>query len=127
MQVRPVILQSDDQLVGLLRGRRAALGLSQGDLEHRVGWLDSYCAKLEAPHRNYGKRIASLFTHALFDWLTGLGLTLVLMDAEQAEQLAAASTAPALDQARPAARAKFDAKRPAVVVTEMRTRVRVVA
>ena len=44
-----------------------------------AGWNDAYCAKLEAPHRNYGKRIASLFTHALFDWLTALGLTLVLM------------------------------------------------
>lgn len=102
MAVRPVIVQSDESVAGLLRGRRQALGITQQELDDRIGWADGYCAKVEAPSRaahegssrGYGRRVIWGFTHALGWWLESLGLCMVIMDRESAEALIAASDAP---------------------------------
>lgn len=94
MAVRPVCITSEDSLVGLLRGRRLALGISQQALDDRLGFPDAYTAKLESPNRTFGRRVAWGLSSFLFYWLEGLGLTLVLMDKAQADALISGSDAP---------------------------------
>jgi hypothetical protein len=94
MAVRPVIIRDEDALVALLRGRRQALGISQQELDDRVGWPDCYCAKVESPGRSFGKRVAWGVSVFLAYWLEALGLALVVMDKVQADALIAASTDP---------------------------------
>lgn len=94
MAVRPVIVTTEDGMAALLRGRRESLGIAQQELDCRVGWPDGYCAKVEAPHRGYGRRVAWGISHLLAYWLEALGLALVVMDRAQAEALVAASTDP---------------------------------
>lgn len=91
MAVKPVQITSESGLIGLLRGRRQALGISQQALDDRLGFADGYVAKLEAPERSYGRRVAWGLSTFLFYWLEGLGLALVVMDKAQAEALVAAS------------------------------------
>lgn len=81
-------------MAALLRGRRESLGIPQQVLDDRIGWPDGYCAKVEAPHRGYGKRVIWGLSAFLGYWLESLGLTLVVMDKAQAEALIAASTDP---------------------------------
>jgi len=94
MAVKPVRIESESSLVSLLRGRRLALGISQQSLDDSLGFPDAYVAKLEAPNRTYGRRVAWGLSTFLFYWLEGLGLTLVLMDKTQADALIAGSDAP---------------------------------
>lgn len=94
MAVRPVIIRDEESLVGMLRGRRQALGVSQQELDDRIGWPDCYCAKAESPSRSYGRRVAWGISAFLAYWLESLGLTLVLMDKAQADALIAGSDAP---------------------------------
>lgn len=91
---RPTTIRSEDQLTGLLRGRRQALGWTQPELDDRIGFPDGYSAKLEAPNRSYGRRAVWGIAASLADWLQGLGLVLVLMDAKSAEAMIQASTDP---------------------------------
>lgn len=93
MAVKPVIISDEGVLVGLLRGRRQALGISQGELDDRLGWPDGYSAKAEAPERKYGRRVAWGISSFLSYWLEGLGLSLVLMDKAEAEAMVASSRA----------------------------------
>ena len=93
MRVRPVAIRSEDQLVELLRGRRIDLGLSQDEATFQAGFPDAYVAKLEAPHRKYGKAAVRFIAHSLAPWLEVLGLRLVLMDTATADELIAASEA----------------------------------
>lgn len=90
--MRPVIFSDEDALVGLLRGRRMALGISQQELDDRIGCPDGYLAKLEAPHRSYGRRAAWGITQTLTWWLESLGLALVVMSKADADRLIAEST-----------------------------------
>lgn len=102
MAVRPAIITDERTLVALLRGRREALGISQQELDDRINWPDGYCAKTEAAgraqqeggSRGYGRRVAWGIATTLGWWLESLGLTLVLMDREQANALIAGSDAP---------------------------------
>ncbi len=94
MAIRPVAIDDEAQLVALLRGRRLALNISQQSLDDRLGFPDAYVAKLEAPDRAYGRRVAWGLSKFLFFWLEGLGLSLVVMDKAQADALIAASTDP---------------------------------
>lgn len=103
MSVRPEIITSEDRLVGLLRGRRQAMGHSHASLDDVIGWSEGYTSKIEAPHRTYGKRAIWGLTAALNDWLQGLGLALVLMDAADARRLCAESAAPEMTEACPRA------------------------
>lgn len=91
MAVRPAIIRDEESLIGILRGRRQALGISQQDLDDRIGWPDCYCAKAESPSRSYGRRVLWGLSAFLAYWLESLGLTLVVMDKVQAEALIAAS------------------------------------
>jgi predicted amidohydrolase len=91
MTVRPVIIRDEDSLVSLLRGRRQALGISQQELDDRIGWPEAYCAKVEAPGRKYGKRVLWGLSVFLAYWAESVGLAFVLMDKAQAEALIAAS------------------------------------
>lgn len=94
MAVKPVIIGDEGILVGLLRGRRQALGISQDALNDRAGLTDGYIAKLEAPERTYGRRAAWGIAQTLVWWLESLGLCLVLMDKESAQRLIGESDAP---------------------------------
>jgi hypothetical protein len=94
LPMRPTPIASEEQLIALLRGRRVELGQTQADLDFCIGWSDGYSAKVEAPDRSYGRRAAWGIADSLKDWLQGLGLKLVLMDAVQADALAAASEEP---------------------------------
>lgn len=96
MAMRPVMVRTEDQLVGLLRGRRVDAGLSHAQLDDRIGWADGYASKVEAPHRRYGRRLFMFFTDLADELLQGLGLALVLMDRDEATQLCAASEATAI-------------------------------
>ena len=89
--MRPVIISDENQLVGLLRGRRLDLGISQQSLDDRIGWPDAYCAKVESPQRTYGRRVAWGISTFLAFWLESLGLALVVMPKAQADALIAAS------------------------------------
>lgn len=92
MGIRPVIIVDENQLVGLLRGRRLKLGLSQGQVDHLVGWPDAYCPKVEAPDRRYGRRVVWGLATALNALLQRAGLALVLMERTEADaHLAGAS------------------------------------
>lgn len=105
MGVRPTVIRDEDQLAQLLRGRRQALDISQAELDHSIGWPDSYTAKVEAParsfrkdgRRGYGRRVAWGLSTLLFNWLDSLGLTLVLVDRATAERLEAESDDPPMD------------------------------
>lgn len=99
MPVKPMILLHEDQLVGALRSRRMTAGISAEELDHRIGWPDAYTSKLEAPHRRYGRRALWGIAESLTVWLQGLGLALVLMDAEQAAALVAESEDPEIGDA----------------------------
>lgn len=70
------------------------MGLSQQEFDDLIGWPDGYLAKLEAPDRRYGKRIAWGFSQFLFYWLEALGLTLLLVTKEQAAAYIAESEDP---------------------------------
>lgn len=104
MAVRPVILTSDEQVPALLRGRRQALGISQQELDDRIGCADGYIAKLESGTRarqeggtrGYGRGAIWGFTKTLSWWLESLGLCMVIMDRETADALIARSDAPDL-------------------------------
>ena len=91
MAVKPIVVRDESSLVGLLRGRREALGIPQQELDDRIGWPDGYCAKAEAPERTYGRRVAWGISNFLAYWLESLGLALVVMDRAQADALIAAS------------------------------------
>lgn len=97
--VRPCIVRSEDELVGKLRGRRLALGMTQAELNDRIGFPDSYVGKLEAPNRSFGRRAAWGIAASLSDWLDGLGLCLVLMTKDRAAALVADATGADLDAA----------------------------
>lgn len=120
MRVRPVLIRSEDQLIGLLRGRREALGLSQAELDDLVGWAPAYTSKVEAPHRRYGRRLFIFLTGLADEWLEALGLGLVLMDRKDAEALTSAD-APAISDARAMAYAKRS--RDGGVIYERRARI----
>jgi transcriptional regulator with XRE-family HTH domain len=96
MGVKPVVLTSRDQVAAVLRGRRLALGLTQDELNDKIGMTDGYMPKLEAPNRSYGR---SVISETLFWWLKSLGLAIVVMDRAQAEALVASSTEPAIEAA----------------------------
>jgi hypothetical protein len=100
---RPVEVRSEEQVVGLLRGRREAMGWTQPELDDRIGFPDGYSAKLEAPERGYGRRAVWGIAASLADWLEGLGLCLVIMDRASAKALIEASTdpEPALSEHQP--------------------------
>lgn len=108
MTVKPVMIEHEDTLVAMLRGRREALGWSQSRLDDRVAWADGYCSKVEAPHRKYGRRVIWGLMDTVSEWAQALGLCLVLMDRKQAELLIAQSTAPPIDEAHPQAYAGRD-------------------
>lgn len=91
MAVKPVIIRDEESLIATLRGRRQALGVSQQELDDRIGWPDCYCAKAESPSRSYGRRVLWGLSAFLAYWLESLGLTLVLMDKTQADALIAGS------------------------------------
>lgn len=114
MSVRPVIIRDEDCLAALLRGRREALGISQGDLDHKVGWPDGYTAKVEAPNRGFGRRVAWGLSHLLAYWLEALGLALVVMDRTQAAALIEASTDPEMTSVTHRVYPGRDRKRPVV-------------
>lgn len=103
MRAKPVIVRNEQELASLLRGRREALGMPQDALDHRVGWAESYCAKVEAPNRRYGKRVLWGMSDLLNDWLEALGLALVIMPRADAEALIASCDAPDLTTATPRA------------------------
>ena len=119
MGLKPEVLRSEDHAAGLLRGRREALGLSQGDLNDAIGLTDGYLAKLESPNRAFGKRA---FTQSGLDWAQALGLAVVLMDREQAAALVAASTEPPLTTAPPRAYGGRTQARTPVRRTQVRMR-----
>jgi len=90
MRIRPMVILCEDQLIAVLRGvREATPGLTQPEADFRAGFPDGYIAKLEAPHRRYGRKAAQFLWASLTPWLEVLGLRLVLMDAEQARALVA--------------------------------------
>lgn len=91
MPVRPVVIRDEDQLTALLRGRRIELRIPQQELDDRINWPDGYTAKVEAPHRKYGRRVAWGLSTFLSYWVESLGLALVLMDKSEADALVAAS------------------------------------
>lgn len=99
MAVRPTLIRNEDTLIGLLRGRRQALGMSQAEVDERIGWAPAYCSKAEAPHRRYGRRVFACLSNLLDEWLEGLGLALVLMDRDEATELCASSEATAIAEA----------------------------
>lgn len=120
MRVRPVLIRDEDQLIGLLRGRREAMGWSQAEIDDRIGWAAAYTSKVEAPHRRYGRRLFMFMTGLADEWLEALGLGLVLMDRKDAEALAGADV-PAISDARAMAYAKRS--RDGGVIHERRMRV----
>jgi hypothetical protein len=105
MGVRPTVIRNEDQLAQLLRGRRLALDISQAELDHRIGWPESYTAKVEAParagandgRRGYGRRVIWGLSMLLVNWADSLGLALVLMAREDAERFERESDEPPMD------------------------------
>ncbi len=65
--------RSYSEMVWLLVQRRMVLGLTQLDLDARIGWGDGMTSKLEIPHTQEG-RVAGPGT--LKDWLQALGVGL---------------------------------------------------
>jgi hypothetical protein len=102
MAVRPTLIRNEDTLIGLLRGRRQALGMSQAEVDERIGWAPAYCSKAEAPHRRYGRRVFACLSNLLDEWLEGLGLALVLMTATKPLHFARRPKPPPLPRPTPA-------------------------
>ncbi len=121
MKVRPVLIRDEDQLVGLLRGRREALGLSQAELDDRIGWAPAYTSKVEAPHRRYGRRLFIFLTGLADELLEALGLGLVLMDRKDAIALCEGADGPDMTDAKALAYAGRDRARG--LISERRVRV----
>lgn len=93
MSARPIIITDETRLIARLRGRRQALGISQQALDDSIGCAEGYVAKVEAPGRRYGRRVAWGLSGVLFWWLETLGLCLVLMDRREALSLTGPETA----------------------------------
>jgi hypothetical protein len=70
-----------------MTARRYALGLSQADVDHFVGWPDSYCEKLERSGVRGGRNIGAL---SLDEWLAVLGVQLRIEEAEAVRKVQAA-------------------------------------
>jgi hypothetical protein len=98
----PLIVHERGQIASLLAARRAELGLTCEDLDARVGFSDRYAAKLEHPSRPQGRQGFHFdwpsealpgggirCTGMAEVWLQGLGLRLLLVDAETAERIGA--------------------------------------
>lgn len=123
MAVKPVVISDEAQLIGLLRGRREGMGLSQGEADDRIGWPDGYLAKVEAPDRKYGRRVFWMSSFCNW-WLEAMGLTLVLMETEQAQALIAGTDAPAIGTSEHRAYPHRDRARPVVTRRTVTTHLR---
>lgn len=106
---RPHIVHSRADIASLLRAHRMASGMTCEDLDARAGWSDRYATKLEHGDTKSGKAgfvIAPPTTDNAEDqtaafsgrisismmgdvWLESLGLTLVLMPIQQAQDIGA--------------------------------------
>jgi hypothetical protein len=105
----PTIVHSRADIASLLRAHRMASGMTCEDLDARAGWSDRYTAKLEHGDKPSGKAgfvIAPPTTDSPADptaafsgritvsmmgdvWLESLGLTLVLMPVQLANEIGA--------------------------------------
>jgi hypothetical protein len=82
----PVVAQSSEQIVDMLRKARMLQGLTQRDLDHLAGWADGYTGKVEAPATAPGRRRPTPLSS--FDlWLQalGVGVAIVPLPANQGE------------------------------------------
>lgn len=59
-------------LIMALIQRRQDIGLSQSEVDHRVGWATGYCGKLEAGMRRPG-------VDTLWDWMVALKCEIILL------------------------------------------------
>ena len=90
-------INSTDDFMAAVRERREALELTHGDVDHIVGWQDAYCSKVEGGDRSWGKR-PFLMTHNAADLLQALGLAMVIVPADQAEEIADGSMKREIEQ-----------------------------
>jgi hypothetical protein len=77
----PVTIRSRDDFVAAMRRRRAELGWTCLELDHRAGFHDGYTSHLEHPERRTGRGSLTLNPMATI-WLQTLGLELVLVRRE---------------------------------------------
>lgn len=68
--------QSVSELVYLLKNRRHAVGLSQADMDHKIGWAEGLCSKYEIPHEDEGRKMS---LDALFEFCQALKCGIVLV------------------------------------------------
>lgn len=85
------LITSTADFAQAIREERERQGLTHADIDHRVGWQDGYCSKVEAFDRRWGKSPFNMTINAN-DVLQSLGLGLVLLPIEQAASLSDAGT-----------------------------------
>ena len=73
----PAVAGTYDQVVPQLVERRHALGLTQADLDARVGWADGYAGKVEVPPGTPGRRRPKSWA-TFTAWMQALDVALVL-------------------------------------------------
>lgn len=83
----PRRLTCTEDFMLLIEERRKEMGLTHGDLDHRVGWQDAYASKVEGGDRPWGKRPFNMTANAR-DVLEALDLVLVAMPADEAAKMA---------------------------------------
>lgn len=71
------VIQSYDDLVAAMKGRRISLGLSNIEAEAKAGLQEGYISKLENPDKKYGRGVGP---DTLPLWLGGLRVGIVLVD-----------------------------------------------
>lgn len=68
--------QTFSEFIWLMIQARNKRGMSQTELDARIGWTDSQTSKYEIPHKDTGRRAS---WDAIADWLTGLGMEIHLL------------------------------------------------
>jgi hypothetical protein len=87
--MRPTIITDTVQFADLMRQAREELGVSGEELDHLCGWPERYTAKAENPGTRWG-RVAFKLSENTTVWLAALGLELVLVPVEQAQEICSA-------------------------------------
>lgn len=89
--MKPRLITCFQDYLEAVKDRREEMGLSHADVDHKVGWQEAYCSKVEGGDRDWGKRPFNMTSNAS-DHLQVLGLRVVLMPADEALKMCDGTT-----------------------------------
>jgi hypothetical protein len=94
-ELPPTIVHTRAQIAGVLQGLRYAAGMTCEDLDYHAGFSDRYVSKMEHGDKPQGRQGFHIspgkigITAMAETWLDALGVRLVLVTREKAEEIGA--------------------------------------